>query len=64
MYWAWEKTGVRFSELLPDRFKIPLGALLTVSVFLIGGFASPESEDNTRDNRAICTFYPSPHLLL
>lgn len=54
--WAWEKTGVRFAKLLPDRFKIPLAALLTVSVFLIGGFASPESEDNTRDNRAVSLF--------
>ena len=54
--WAWEKTGVRCAELLPDRFKIPLAALLTVSVFLIGGFASPESQDNTRDNRAVSLF--------
>ncbi len=56
IHWTWGKTGVRFAELLPDRFKIPLGALLTVSVFLIGGFASPESEDNTRDNRAVSLF--------
>ena len=55
IHWTWEKTGVRFAELLPDRFKNPLAALLTVSVFLIGGFASPESQDNTRDNRAVCT---------
>lgn len=56
IHWAWEKTGVRFAELFPDRFKIPLAALLVVSVFLIGGFASPESEDNTRDNRAVSLF--------
>lgn len=56
IHWAWEKTGVCFAELLPDRFKIPLAALLVVSVFLIGGFASPESEDNTRDNRAVSLF--------
>lgn len=51
--WAWDAIGVRFAELLPDRFKLPLSALLVVSVFLIGGFASPEVEDNTRDNRAV-----------
>ncbi|CAF9920388.1 hypothetical protein IMSHALPRED_004868 [Imshaugia aleurites] len=56
IYRAWEITGVRFAEMLPDRFKIPMAALLTVSVFLIGGFASPESEDNTRDNRAVSLF--------
>ena len=56
IHWVWEETGVRFAELLPDRFKIPLAALLVVSVFLIGGFASPESEDNTRDNRAVSLF--------
>ena len=56
IHWAWETTGVRFSKLLPDRYKPALAAVLTVSVFLIGGFASPESEDNTRDNRAVCTF--------
>ena len=53
---AWEATSVRFTALLPDRVRNPLAALLTVSVFLIGGFASPESEDNTRDNRAVCTY--------
>ena len=60
--WAWEATSVRFTELLPDRVRIPLAALLTVSVFLIGGFASPESEDNTRDNRAVCTYIRSLYL--
>ena len=56
IHWVWEETGVRFAVLLPDRFKIPLAALLVVSVFLIGGFASPESQDNTRDNRAVSLF--------
>lgn len=56
MHWVWENTGVRFAELLPNRFKIPLGAVMVLAVFLIGGFASPESEDNTRDNRAVSLF--------
>ena len=56
IHWAWETVCVRFSKLLPEQWKYPLAAVLTVSVFLIGGFASPESEDNTRDNRAVCTF--------
>ena len=60
--WAWEATSARLTELLPDRVRIPLAALLTVSVFLIGGFVSPESEDNTRDNRAVCTYIWSLYL--
>ena len=59
--WVWRATSVRFVELLPDRFKIPLAALLVVSVFLIGGFVSPESEDNTRVNRAVCTYVRNQH---
>ena len=54
--WAWGATSARFTELLPNRVRVPLAALLTVSVFLIVGFVSPESEDNTRDNRAVCTY--------
>ena len=57
--WAWEIIGISSIKMLPDRVKIPLAALLTVSVFLIGGFVSPESEDNTRDNRAVCTYFQS-----
>ena len=63
MSWVWRATGVRFAELLPDRFKTPLAALLVVSVFLIGGFVSPESEDNTRNNRAVCTYIRNLHVL-
>ena len=56
MHWAWRNTGVRFSELIPEKLKIPAGALLVIAVLLIGGFASPESLDNTRDNRAVSLF--------
>ncbi len=48
MHWTWNQTGVRFAALLPDNLKIPLGALLVISVIIIGAFASPESQDNTR----------------
>lgn len=42
--------------MIPDKLKVPLGALLVVCVMLIGGFASPESQDNTRGNRAVSLF--------
>ena len=56
MHWVWNNTGVRFAGLLPDAWKIPLGATLVVAVIFIGAFASPESQDNTRDNRAVSLF--------
>ena len=56
MYWVWTNTGVRFATLFPEKFKIPAAASLVVAVILIGAFASPESQDNTRDNRAVSLF--------
>ena len=56
MRWVWRNTGVRFAELIPEKLKVPLGALLVIAVLLIGGFASPENQDNTRDNRAVSLF--------
>jgi CNT family concentrative nucleoside transporter len=41
---------------IPEKFRTPLGALVCVSVILIGSFASPESADNTRENRAVSLF--------
>lgn len=54
--WTWNNTGLRFAEMIPDRLKIPLGALIVVGVMLVGGFASPESQNNTRANRAVSLF--------
>lgn len=56
MHWVWNHTGVKFAALLPENLKIPLAALLVISVMIIGAFASPESQDNTRSNRAVSLF--------
>ena len=48
MHWVWNQTGVRIAALIPEHVKVPCGALLVVSVIIVGAFASPESEDNTR----------------
>lgn len=56
MHWIWNNTGVRFASVIPDKLKIPLGAILVISVILIGAFASPESQDNTLGNRAVSLF--------
>ena len=56
MHFVWNNTGVRFAAMIPEKLKIPLGGALTVAVILIGSFASPESQDNTRPNRAVSLF--------
>ena len=52
----WNQTGVRLANLIPDKLKLPAGAALVVGVFLVGSFVSPESQDNTRSNRAVSLF--------
>ncbi|KAL8629451.1 hypothetical protein Q9189_004842 [Teloschistes chrysophthalmus] len=56
MHYAWNNTAVRLVSFVPENMKMPGSALIVISVILIGGFASPESRDNTRDNRAISLF--------
>ncbi|KAL8769188.1 MAG: hypothetical protein Q9209_004822 [Squamulea sp. 1 TL-2023] len=56
MHFVWNNTAVRVASLVPDKLKIPAGAAIVIAVLLIGGFSSPESEDNTRDNRAVSLF--------
>ncbi|CAL8582923.1 hypothetical protein XPA_008564 [Xanthoria parietina] len=56
MHFVWNNTAVRIVSFVPDKLKIPAGATIVVGVLLIGGFASPESVDNTRDNRAVSLF--------
>ena len=56
MHFVWNNTGVRVAEAVPERLKIPAGATVVVGVLLIGAFASPESRDNTRENRAVSLF--------
>jgi CNT family concentrative nucleoside transporter len=52
----WNHTGVKAANLIPERLRIPLGALFVLGVMMIGAFASPESQDNTRANRAVSLF--------
>ena len=52
----WNHTAVRVVEMIPERLRLPLGALGAIAVILVGAFASPESADNTRPNRAVSLF--------
>lgn len=56
MHWVWNNTGVRFTALIPEKMRIPAGAALTIAVIIVGSFASKESADNTRANRAVSLF--------
>jgi len=56
MKFVWRHTGVRFASYIPEKMRIPAAALLTIAVIVVGAFASEESFDNTRENRAISLF--------
>ena len=56
MHWVWANTGTRFANLIPEKLRIPAAAALTIAVIIVGSFASEESEDNTRANRAVSLF--------
>ena len=56
MHWVWNNTGVRFVSYIPEHVRIPAGAALTIAVIIVGSFASAESQDNTRANRAVSLF--------
>ncbi|KAI4205162.1 MAG: hypothetical protein LQ346_001495 [Caloplaca aetnensis] len=56
MRFVWNNVAVRFVGLIPEKMRLPLGALVVVGVLVIGAFASPESLDNNRANRAVSLF--------
>lgn len=56
MHWVWNNTGTRIAQMIPEKMRVPAGAALTIAVIIVGAFASEESADNTRENRAISLF--------
>lgn len=54
--WLWMNTLARIPPMIPEKLRAPLGGALVAGVYLIGAFASPESQDNTRANRAVSLF--------
>jgi CNT family concentrative nucleoside transporter len=56
MYFVWSNTATPFVRLIPENIRIPAAAALAIAVILTGAFASPESADNTRGNRAVSLF--------
>jgi CNT family concentrative nucleoside transporter len=56
MHWVWANTGTRIANLIPEKMRVPAAAGLAIAVMIVGSFASSESEDNTRANRAVSLF--------
>lgn len=56
MRFVWRNTGPKIANLIPEKVRAPLGALFVIAVMMIGAFASPESQDSTRANRAVSLF--------
>ncbi|KAL8683396.1 MAG: hypothetical protein Q9186_000658 [Xanthomendoza sp. 1 TL-2023] len=56
MHFVWNNTAVKIVGFVPNKMRTPAGAVIVVAVLLIGGFASQETVDNTRDNRAVSLF--------
>lgn len=53
---VWRNTISRGVSFIPEKWRIPLGALGTIAVICVGSFVSKESAHNTRANRAVSLF--------
>lgn len=51
MRWTWKNTGSRVNSMIPEKLRLPIGAAVTVAVYLVGTFVSEEDGQNTRSNR-------------
>ncbi|KAL9625479.1 MAG: hypothetical protein Q9160_000542 [Pyrenula sp. 1 TL-2023] len=56
MHFVWNNSMVRLTNMIPEKLRTPLAAAGTVAVILVASFASKESADNTRANRAVSLF--------
>ncbi|EMF12773.1 H+/nucleoside cotransporter [Sphaerulina musiva SO2202] len=56
MHWTWNQTGVRVNNMIPERFRLWAGAVVTAATILVGTFASAETPTNSHENRAISLF--------
>ncbi|KAJ6050054.1 hypothetical protein N7499_010438 [Penicillium canescens] len=56
MSFVWSHTARVIVRAIPEKLRTPAGALVCIAVIIIGAFASPESEDNTRASRAVSLF--------
>ncbi|KAL5350505.1 hypothetical protein ACLOAV_004074 [Pseudogymnoascus australis] len=52
----WKNIVQRVVYMIPPRFRLPLGAIGTIAVILVGTMVTEETADNTRSNRAVSCF--------
>ncbi|KAL2814894.1 Na+ dependent nucleoside transporter C-terminus-domain-containing protein [Aspergillus cavernicola] len=53
---VWKSTATPFVAMIPEQWRIPGAALLTIAVILIGSFVSAEAPGNSRADRAVSLF--------
>ncbi|KAL2869840.1 NupC/NupG family nucleoside CNT transporter [Aspergillus lucknowensis] len=56
IHFVWKNTASKIVAFIPERLRVPGGALLTIGVILIGSFASAEAPGNSRADRAVSLF--------
>lgn len=54
--WVWKRTFIRCRDMIPQKFWIPIEALLVVMTVLVTTFASPETDSSTLRDRGISFF--------
>lgn len=52
----WRNTVSRAVQMIPEQFRLPLGGIGTICVIVIGTFATEETAENNRQNRAVSLF--------
>jgi hypothetical protein len=53
---AWNKSAQLVLDVVPERWRLPLGGLFALVVVLIATFVPPETAYNTRRDRAVSLF--------
>jgi len=53
LVWIWRQLIVSLAEQIPRKYRVPMTAILVVTVILTGTFSSPELSENNYRNRAI-----------
>ncbi|KAJ0425132.1 Na+ dependent nucleoside transporter C-terminus-domain-containing protein [Aspergillus carlsbadensis] len=54
--YVWGITALKFVAMIPEAWRIPGGALVTIGTIVVGSFASEEAPGNTREDRAVSLF--------
>lgn len=54
--WVWVRTFIPFRNLIPEKFWVPLEGLCLVITVLVATFATPETPESLRKDRAVSFF--------